>query len=140
MGAYYLAVDIGASSGRHILAHLENGKLQLEEVHRFYNGMSEKDGELCWDFVTLFKEIKAGLKKCKELNKIPVSIGIDTWGVDYALLDERCQKLSKRFENAVSVKVTAPGGTDILVPVENRKPQQLFHILSPSRAPSRHKG
>ena len=93
MGAYYLAVDIGASSGRHILAHLENGKLQLEEVHRFYNGMSEKDGELCWDFVTLFKEIKAGLKKCKEIGKIPVSIGIDTWGVDFVLLDENDQVL-----------------------------------------------
>ena len=88
MGAYYLAVDIGASSGRHILAHMENGKLQLEEVHRFFNGMSEKDGELCWDYVTLFEEIKTGLKKCKELGKIPVSVGIDTWGVDFVLLDK----------------------------------------------------
>ena len=60
MGAYYLAIDIGASSGRHILCHMEDGKLILEEVHRFYNGMSEKDGEMCWDFVTLFGEIKAG--------------------------------------------------------------------------------
>lgn len=93
MGAYYLAVDIGASSGRHILAHMENGKLQLEEVHRFYNGMSEKDGEMCWDFDALFKEIKAGLKKCKELGKIPVSIGVDTWGVDFVLLDENDQVL-----------------------------------------------
>ena len=88
MGAYYLAVDIGASSGRHILAHMENGKLQLEEVHRFFNGMSEKDGELCWDYVTLFEEIKTGLKKCKELGKIPVSVGVDTWGVDFVLLDK----------------------------------------------------
>ena len=87
MGAYYLAVDIGASSGRHILCHMEDGKLVLEEVHRFYNGMSEKDGELCWDFVTLFQEIKAGLKKCKEIGKIPVSVGVDTWGVDFVLLD-----------------------------------------------------
>lgn len=93
MGAYYLAVDIGASSGRHILAYMENGKLQLEEIHRFYNGMSEKDGEMCWDFVTLFKEIKAGLKKCKDIGKIPVSIGIDTWGVDFVLLDENDQVL-----------------------------------------------
>ena len=93
MGAYYLAVDIGASSGRHILAHMENGKLQLEEVHRFYNGMSEKDGEMCWDFDALFKEIKIGLKKCKEIGKIPVSIGVDTWGVDFVLLDENDQVL-----------------------------------------------
>ena len=88
MGAYYLAVDIGASSGRHILAHMENGKLILEEVHRFYNGMSEKDGEMCWDYEVLFQEIKAGLKKCKEIGKLPVSIGVDTWGVDFVLLDE----------------------------------------------------
>ena len=93
MGAYYLAVDIGASSGRHILAHMENGKLQLEEVHRFYNGMSEKDGEMCWDFDALFKEIKIGLKKCKEIGKIPTSIGVDTWGVDFVLLDENDQVL-----------------------------------------------
>ena len=93
MGAYYLAVDIGASSGRHILAHMENGKLQLEEVHRFYNGMSEKDGEMCWDFNALFKEIKIGLKKCKEIGKIPASIGVDTWGVDFVLLDENDQVL-----------------------------------------------
>ena len=88
MGAYYLAIDIGASSGRHILCHMEDGKLILEEVHRFYNGMSEKDGEMCWDFVALFQEIKAGLKKCKEIGKIPVSVGVDTWGVDFVLLDE----------------------------------------------------
>lgn len=84
---YYLAIDIGASSGRHILAHMENGKLVLEEVHRFPNGMREKDGEKCWDFETLFKEIKTGMKKCKEIGKIPVSVGVDTWGVDFVLLD-----------------------------------------------------
>ena len=89
MGAYYLAIDIGASSGRHILAHLEDGRLILEEVHRFPNGMQEKDGELCWDFEALFREIKTGLKKCKEIGKIPVSVGIDTWGVDFVLLDEK---------------------------------------------------
>ncbi len=88
MTKYYLAIDIGASSGRHILCHLADGKLILEEVHRFYNGMSEKGGELCWDFVQLFSEIKAGLKKCKEIGKIPVSVGVDTWGVDFVLLDE----------------------------------------------------
>ena len=67
MTKYYLAVDIGASSGRLILGHLENGKMVLEEVHRFENGMVKKDGELCWEFDRLFVEIKDGLKKCKEL-------------------------------------------------------------------------
>ena len=66
MTKYYLAVDIGASSGRLILGHLENGKMVLEEVHRFENGMVKKDGELCWEFDRLFVEIKDGLKKCKE--------------------------------------------------------------------------
>lgn len=88
MGAYYLAIDIGASSGRHILSHMENGKLVLEEIHRFPNGLYEKDGEKCWDYDMLFSEIKTGLKKCKELGKLPVSVGIDTWGVDFVLLDE----------------------------------------------------
>lgn len=88
MGAYYLAIDIGASSGRHILSHMENGRLILEEVHRFPNGLHEKDGEKCWDYEALFNEIKTGLKKCKEIGKIPASVGIDTWGVDFVLLDE----------------------------------------------------
>ena len=74
MTKYYLAVDIGASSGRLILGHLENGKMELEEVHRFENGMVKKDGELCWEFDRLFQEIKNGLKKCKEIGKIPVQV------------------------------------------------------------------
>ena len=88
MTKYYLAVDIGASSGRLIRGHLENGKMELEEVHRFENGMVKKDGELCWEFDRLFQEIKNGLKKCKEIGKIPVSMGVDTWGVDFVLMDK----------------------------------------------------
>ena len=88
MNPYYLAIDIGASSGRHILAHLEEGKMVLEEVHRFPNGMVEKDGENVWDVEELFRQIKLGMKKCAELGKIPVSVGVDTWGVDFVLLDE----------------------------------------------------
>lgn len=83
---YYLAVDIGASSGRHMLAHLEDGKIILEEIYRFSNGMKEKDGHLCWDVEALFEEILSGLEKCKEVGKIPASMGIDTWGVDYVLV------------------------------------------------------
>ena len=84
----YLAIDIGASSGRHILGWVENGKLKLEEIHRFPNGMTEIAGSLCWDVDALFSEIILGLKKCSELGKIPLSVGIDTWGVDYVLLDK----------------------------------------------------
>ena len=88
MDRYYLAIDIGASSGRHMLASMKDGKMRLEEVYRFPNGMDNKNGILCWDVERLFTEIKNGLKKCKEIGKIPVSMGIDTWGVDYVLLDK----------------------------------------------------
>ena len=88
MDRYYLAVDIGASSGRHMLASMKDGKMHLEEVYRFPNGMDDKNGTLCWDVDRLFTEIKNGLKKCKEIGKIPVSMAIDTWGVDYVLLDK----------------------------------------------------
>ena len=87
MGNYYLAVDIGASSGRHILGTLEDGKLSLEEIYRFENGMDQTDGKLLWNTDRLFREIKNGMKKCAELGKIPVSMSIDTWAVDYVLLD-----------------------------------------------------
>lgn len=84
---YYLSIDIGASSGRHILSSVQNGKLVLEEVYRFENGMTQKDGHLVWEYEKLFSNIIEGLKECKKLDKIPVSVGIDTWGVDYALID-----------------------------------------------------
>lgn len=97
MTNYYLAIDIGASSGRHILSHMENGKIVLEEIHRFENGMKIKDGHRCWDTEHLFSEIKAGIKKCKELDKIPVSMGIDTWAVDYVLLDKQDKVLGRTY-------------------------------------------
>lgn len=88
MGNYYLAIDIGASSGRHMLGHVENGKIQMEEIYRFDNRMVKKSGHLCWDLERLFQEILKGMKVCREIGKIPVSMGIDTWAVDYVLLDK----------------------------------------------------
>lgn len=85
---YYLAIDIGASSGRHILGYIENGKLVLEEIYRFKNGAEKVGDKLVWNDKALFASIVEGIKKCKEIGKIPCSIGIDTWGVDYALLDK----------------------------------------------------
>jgi len=85
---FFLAVDIGASSGRHILGHLQDKKICLEEVYRFDNKMTENNTHLIWDVDRLFDEIITGMKKCKEIDRIPVSVGIDTWGVDYALLDD----------------------------------------------------
>lgn len=97
MQKYYLAIDIGASSGRHILGTLNDGKISLEEIYRFENGMVSKDGHLCWELNRLFEEIKNGLKKCKELGKIPTSMGIDTWGVDYVLLDVHSQVIGNTY-------------------------------------------
>lgn len=88
MKNYYLAIDIGASSGRHILAWMEDEKIHLEEIYRFENGMISRDGQLCWDLQRLFQEILKGLIKCKQLGKIPLSVGIDTWAVDFVLLDK----------------------------------------------------
>ena len=85
---YYLAIDIGASSGRHILGHLENGKLVLEEMFRFDNLQVHKNGHDCWDMDNLWNGIIGGLKACKTAGKIPTTVGIDTWGVDFVLLDE----------------------------------------------------
>ncbi len=91
--SFYLAVDIGASSGRHIAGRLHDGRLELVPVHRFSNNLVKKDGHLCWDEELLFSEILQGITKCKELGVIPTSVGIDTWGVDFRLLDQNGQAL-----------------------------------------------
>ncbi len=93
MNKYYLAVDIGASSGRHILASIEDGKLRLEEIYRFENNIKVTDEGLIWDVESLFSEVVAGIAKCKEIGKLPLSVAIDTWGVDYVLLDENEKEL-----------------------------------------------
>ncbi len=82
----YLAIDIGASSGRHILGTVKDGKISLEEVFRFDNSQVRLDGHDCWDIEKLVESVKAGIDEA--LKKGPVdSIGIDTWGVDFVLLD-----------------------------------------------------
>lgn len=83
----FLAFDIGASSGRAILGTLENNKLELVEVHRFKNQMTQVHGHFFWNIFGLFDELKTGLKKCiAEFHVQPDSVGIDTWGVDYSLV------------------------------------------------------
>ena len=85
---YYLAIDIGASSGRHILGYVENGRLKLEEIYRFDDYLRDEGSSLSWDMEKLVREVKAGIARCGEIDKIPSTIAIDTWGVDYVLLDE----------------------------------------------------
>ena len=111
MKKYFLAVDIGASSGRHILCHLEQGKMQLEEVYRFENGMVDVDGAKCWDADRLFAEIKNGMRCCAQMGKVPVSMGIDTWGVDFVLLDQEGHRLG----NAVAYRDNRTQGMDAAV-------------------------
>lgn len=84
---YSLAIDIGASSGRHILGTIDNGKIVLEEMYRFDNVQIRKNGHDCWDIETLVSHVIAGIKSCVDAGKAPSTIGIDTWGVDFVLLD-----------------------------------------------------
>lgn len=84
-----LAFDFGASSGRAILGIYENGALKTEEIHRFSNDPVEVNGTFYWDILRLFFEIKQSLTKCVNLGHADIdTIGIDTWGVDFGLLDE----------------------------------------------------
>ena len=140
---YHLAIDIGASSGRHILGYEENGILKTEEIYRFQNGPVEKAGtagalgatgakRLTWDAARLYSEILNGLKRAKELGKIPATVGIDTWGVDYVLLDARFLiQFRKRnafvhgrngvFRSAVAIGVHVADDFVVFVQQQDRK-------------------
>ncbi len=83
---YYLAIDIGASSGRHIVGWREKGELQTREVYRFPNGVTERDGHLTWDVEALEGHVRAGIEEALKLYPRIESLSIDTWGVDYVLL------------------------------------------------------
>lgn len=113
----HLAIDIGASSGRHIVGRRgENGEMQLTEVYRFPNLPSEADGRLTWDIDRLVQEVINGLCECKKQGIIPDSVGIDTWAVDYVLLDENkapvypvyCYRDKRGGEAAVEVQKIIP--------------------------------
>lgn len=81
----------------HILGWINDGKIQLKEIYRFDNGMREKNNCLAWDMEYLFKEIVNGMKKCAELSMVPATLAIDTWGVDYVLLDEKDELLGESY-------------------------------------------
>lgn len=108
---YHLAVDIGASSGRHILGHVEQGRIVLEEVYRFENGPKKRGGRLCWDFDALAREVVNGLKACAKLGKVPATLGVDTWGVDFALVDREGRILG----DTVAYRDSRTQGMDALV-------------------------
>jgi rhamnulokinase len=83
--ATYVAVDLGASAGRVVSGAIDDSRLRVEVVHRFPNEAIQRSGHLRWDIRQLYAEIRTGLARVRD----PASIGIDTWGVDYALLDDQ---------------------------------------------------
>ena len=109
---YYLAIDIGASSGRHVLGWQQDGKLMTEEIYRFPNGASANDsGELCWDVDALWQHIKQGIRAAADSGRAPDYVGIDTWGVDFVLLDSE----GNRIGDAVAYRSHPTDGMDAVL-------------------------
>lgn len=121
MPDYHLAIDIGASSGRHIIGWVENGTLKLEEVYRFDNRQQYRNGHDCWDTEHIWSSILSGLKACREKGMIPQTVGIDTWGVDFVLLDENDAKIG----DAVAYRDSRTAGMD--KPVDAKVPPELLY-------------
>lgn len=116
--SFYLAIDIGASSGRHILGSVENGKLVLEEIYRFDNNIIKKDGNVLWDIKHLFSEVLAGIKECGKVNKIPSTIAIDTWGVDYVLFDKDEKEIMPVYSYRDDRTVAAMDKVEEIIPLK----------------------
>lgn len=95
---FYLALDLGASSGKMVLGKYDGSVLDTELIHEFPNGGIEVGGNLYWDILQLFNQIKKGLKKVSQKTGNDLqSVGVDTWGVDYGLLDQNDQLLSNPY-------------------------------------------
>ncbi|WP_172193647.1 rhamnulokinase [Saccharibacillus qingshengii] len=94
---YAIAVDIGASSGRLAAASFDGGKLKLRELHRFDNAFTHRNGHDCWNIDELYEEILIGLRRARENGIESCTVGIDTWGVDYVLLDEFGDRLQEVY-------------------------------------------
>lgn len=97
MKRHYLAIDLGAESGRVMLGSIAEGRLALQELHRFPNQVTREGGSLRWDIAALFTEIKAGLRKAAGLNLPIASVSTDSWGVDYVLFDGSDQVIAPTF-------------------------------------------
>ena len=121
MSDVYLAIDIGASSGRHILGRKEGGRLVLEEVWRFENRQLQSHGHDCWDIGVLWEGVLGGLKACHARGAIPKTMGIDTWAVDFALLGQNDSLIG----DTVAYRDARTDGMDKLVE-ERISPQELY--------------
>jgi len=93
----HIAVDIGASSGRLVLGTLADGRVKLEEFHRFSNGFTERNGSCFWDIDYLFDQIIAGLQKAKAQGITSCTLGIDTWAVDYVLINSEGKRVQEVY-------------------------------------------
>ena len=100
---YVLAFDFGASSGRAILGALKDGKIEMKEIHRFSNDPVIVNGTMYWDTLRQFFEIKQGIVKAKKYGTID-SMGIDTWGVDFGLIDEHGALLENAVHNELKIR------------------------------------
>lgn len=121
---YYLAIDIGASSGRHIVGWEEKGELCTREVYRFFNGVREEKGHLVWDIHGLLSSVVEGIQKAFAIYPQIESLSIDTWGVDYVLL--------KGEEEVLPVYAYRDGRTEAVIP--------MVHELVPFSELYRHTG
>ena len=110
---YYLAIDIGASSGRHIVGWKEDGTIQTKEVFRFPNGVKEENGHLVWDTEVLVSYVKQGIAQAKAEFPEIESLSIDTWGVDYVLL--------KGDEEVYPVYAYRDSRTEAVIPMVHEK-------------------
>ena len=123
MAPYYLAIDIGASSGRHILELWKTDGVLLEEIHRFENRQVRRDGHDCWDVQHLWQGILDRPEGLQNSGKIPASVGIDTWAVDFVLLGESGDRIS----DAVAYRDSRTDGMDRLVEDKNPTGELYAH-------------
>ena len=110
---YHLAIDIGASSGRHIVGWMEDGEIRTREVYRFPNGVMEQDGHLVWDLEALVSSVKTGITEAQKQFPNLASLSIDTWGVDYVLL--------KGNEEVLPVYAYRDSRTEAVIPEVHEK-------------------
>jgi len=139
---YYLAIDIGASNGRHILGHVEDGRIVLEEIFRFDTLQVHKNSHDCWDIDRLWQSILEGLKTVKASGKRPVTMGIDTWALDFLLLDRRgapvCDPVAYRDRrtegmDAVLDRIISPAELYKRTGIQKMPINTIYQLLALSR-------
>lgn len=139
----YLAVDIGASSGRHILGWLEDGKLKLKEIYRFKNGAEDQNGHLYWDIDRLESEVINGIAACETA---PESVAVDTWAVDYVLLGKNGERICPAVAYRDSRTETVPdeleknGAVCVAVRENGHSDAEVQHGVSAGGAEKRNAG